>query len=396
MRLLSLKGLRLLRRATDCTPRLVGASLSLPSRKINRLPRTTTAYFGAPFHSHNARTDAHRSNTKGLIHENDTTQQSAEQDRESDTIDQGEEKGAKIPAWQRERIEIYFSDLRFERYWVSAALTSRQTEAVRSFLLHETNDAVKTAEAMASEVQGLEDEDGYFDAVANAWVTVTAMALDLPNSQPRFVKLVDAMYGLGETISPFNEDKDLPEIEWANAGLFCIQQSLLMLVYSGQLYPRNLSEENDWLIDQSRGVFAWVTNLYRLSEYDEIDRVAILLCHLFGRCILATFDDETATLDKYPAFLANAARYLGNGGALLMARLCKQGRPLMGDPRDMITIERWRSWELKLREVLEREPEGWIVKEIEYGLEAMDWAMKESMEEDQEHTEGESKEGNES
>ncbi|KAI6350661.1 hypothetical protein MCOR25_010502 [Pyricularia grisea] len=395
MRLLSLKGLRLLRRATDCMPRLVGASLSLPSRKINRLPRTTTAHFGAPFHSHNARTDAHRSNTKGLIHENDTTQQSAEQDRESDTIDQGEDKGAKIPAWQRERIEIYFSDLRFERYWVSAALTSRQTEAVRSFLLHETNDAVKTAEAMASEVQGLEDEDGYFDAVANAWVTVTAMALDLPNSQPRFVKLVDAMYSLGETISPFNEDKDLPEIEWANAGLFCIQQSLLMLVYSGQLYPRNLSEENDWLIDQSRGVFAWVTNLYRLSEYDEIDRVAILLCHLFGRCILATFDDETATLDKYPAFLANAARYLGNGGALLMARLCKQGRPLMGDPRDMITIERWRSWELKLREVLEREPEGWIVKEIEYGLEAMDWAMKESMEEDQEHTEGKSKEGNE-
>lgn len=72
-----------------------------------------------------------------------------------------------------------------------------------------------------------------------------------------------------------------------------------------------------------------------------------------------------------------------------MARLCQEGRPLMGDPRDMITIERWRSWEVKLREVAEASRKGrldaWIGKHIESGLktmeQAMDWAIKEAMEE---------------
>lgn len=245
MRLLSSARLQLLRRATGYTPRLVAASLPRPTTTTNRLPPTATAHLGASFHSLPARNYAYVSNVDPSQHDG-STQQPAEDASESETIDEEEEKIVEVqcypqvPLWEREIIEDYFGDTRFQKQYFSQRLTNQQAEALKRFVLGETNDAVETAEAMASEVQGLQAGDDYHEALGRAWVSINGVACDLPYRQPQLAKLLNAMYSLGDTLRPLSEDEDLPNLEWANAGLSCVEHNLLHLVYrelSNLLHP---------------------------------------------------------------------------------------------------------------------------------------------------------------
>ncbi|TLD18438.1 hypothetical protein PspLS_10142 [Pyricularia sp. CBS 133598] len=118
-------------------------------------------------------------------------------------MDEVDEKDDEIPDWEREEFDK-FEDLRLGEECMLFTVTNEQAESCE-YSFPDALEVPKSSEQADWDIS--DDPTSASEMVCCVWMSVAEMAVDLPNSQARLMKLVNAMYSLGPILKPFDEGK---------------------------------------------------------------------------------------------------------------------------------------------------------------------------------------------